>query len=235
MTAAPRLPADAFVERLRAEGSARYHDHHPFNLRMHAGALSREELQRWVTNRFYYQTRIPIKDAIIVSKSEDPAFRRAWIRRIGDHDGRGEGEGESVGGLAEWLVLAGGLGLDVEEVRSCRRVLPAVRAACDRYVELVTTRPLVEAVASSLTEHFAPDLMRARVAAWEKHYPWVDSAALAYFRARVPRATRDAEEALAFVVAHATTRASQEACVRALLEKCAILWALLDAVAEWAP
>ena len=182
-------------------------------------------------NRFYYQTRIPIKDAIIVSKSEDPAFRRAWIRRIGDHDGTREGDG----GLSEWLVLAGGLGLDVDEVRSCRLVLPAVRAACDRYVELVTTRPLVEAVASSLTEHFAPDLMRTRIAAWEKHYPWVDAAALAYFRARVPRATRDAEEALAFVAAHATTPAAQEGCVRALVGKCTILWAMLDAIAEWAP
>ena len=158
------LSADAFVERLRSEGAQRYHNRHPFNLRMHAGELTKAELQRWVVNRFYYQTRIPIKDAIIVSKSEDPAFRRAWIRRIGDHDGTKEGEG----GLAEWLVLARGLGLDEDEVRSCRGVLPAVRAACDQYVDLVRTRPLVEAVASSLTEHFAPDIMRTRVAAWEK-------------------------------------------------------------------
>ncbi len=230
MSDAP-LSAEAFIERLRSEGAQRYHSRHPFNLRMHAGELSKDELRRWVVNRFYYQTRIPIKDAIIVSKSDDPAFRRAWIRRIGDHDGTREGEG----GLAEWLVLAKGLGLDEAEVRSCRAVLPAVRAACDRYVELVQTRPLVEAVASSLTEHFAPDIMRTRVAAWEKHYPWVDPAALAYFRARVPRATRDAEEALAFVVAHATTRDAQERCVLALIEKCTILWAMLDAVAEWSP
>ena len=118
-------------------------------------------------------------------------------------------------------------------MRSCRGVLPAVRAVCDSYVELVRTRPLVEAVASSLTEHFAPDIMRTRVAAWQQHYPWVDAAALAYFRARVPRATRDAEEALAFVVENATTRASQEGCVRALIEKCTILWSMLDAVAEY--
>jgi pyrroloquinoline-quinone synthase len=225
------LAPGAFVERLREEGARRYHNHHPFNARMHAGELTKVDLERWVVNRFYYQTRIPIKDALILSKSEDPVFRRAWIRRIGDHDGTREGEG----GLVEWLVLARGLGLDEAEVRSCRRVLPAVRAVCDAYVELVRTRSLVEAVASSLTEHFAPDIMRTRVAAWERHYPWVDQAALAYFRARVPRATRDAEEALAFVVAHATTPALQEACVRALVAKCAILWGLLDAVAEWAP
>jgi pyrroloquinoline-quinone synthase len=225
------LSADAFVERLRHEGSSRYHDRHPFNVRMHAGQLSKEELRRWVENRFYYQTRIPIKDALILSKSDDPVFRRAWIRRIGDHDGAHDGEG----GLHEWLLLAKAVGLDVDEVRSCRRVLPAVRYACDAYVDLVRERTLVEAVASSLTEHFAPAIMRTRVAAWEKHYApmgFVTDASMAYFRARVPRATRDAEEAIAFVTERATTRALQEACVRALIDKCRILWALLDGVAE---
>jgi pyrroloquinoline-quinone synthase len=222
------LSPDAFVERLRAEGAPRYHDRHPFNLRMHAGELSRDELQRWVQNRFYYQTRIPIKDAIILSKSDDPAFRRLWIHRIGDHDGTKEGEG----GLAEWLLLAKAVGLDPEEVRTCARVLPGVRYACDAYIALVRERPLVEAVASSLTEHFAPDIMRTRIAAWEKHYPWVDAQALAYFRSRVPRAARDAQEAIAFITAGATTRDAQEACVRALAAKCTILWAMLDAIAE---
>jgi pyrroloquinoline-quinone synthase len=225
------LAPEAFVERLRSEGSARYHDKHPFNMRMHAGALSKEELQRWVINRYYYQTRIPVKDALLLSKSDDPAFRRAWIRRIGDHDGTKEGEG----GLAEWLLLSRAVGLDEAEVRSCARVLPGVRYACDSYVALVRERTLLEAVASSLTEHFAPDIMRTRVAAWEKHYSWIDAASLAYFRSRVPRATRDAQEALAFVVEHAKTREQQEACVRALVDKCRILWAMLDTIAEAAP
>jgi pyrroloquinoline-quinone synthase len=228
LTADAPLSADAFVERLRTEGAARYHDLHPFNVRMHAGGLSQDELRRWVENRYYYQTRIPIKDAIIVSKSEDPAFRRGWVRRILDHDGTAEGEG----GLAEWLALARAVGLDAEDVRACRRVLPGVRYACDAYVGLVRSRSLVEAVASSLTEHFAPSIMRTRVAAWEKHYAWVDARALQYFRQRVPRATRDAEEAVAFVVQRATTRALQDACVGALLDKCAILWAMLDTIAE---
>jgi pyrroloquinoline-quinone synthase len=225
------LAPDAFVERLRSEGAARYHDKHPFNVRMHAGGLSKEELQRWVINRFYYQTRIPVKDALLLSKSDDPAFRRAWIRRIGDHDGTKEGEG----GLAEWLLLARAVGLDEGVVRSCARVLPGVRYACDAYVALVRERTLLEAVASSLTEHFAPDIMRTRVAAWEKHYPWIDATALAYFRSRVPRATRDAQEALAFVVEHAKTHEQQEACVRALVDKCRILWAMLDTIAEAVP
>jgi pyrroloquinoline-quinone synthase len=222
------LGPEALVERLRAEGSPRYHDRHAFNVRMHAGELSREELQRWVTNRYYYQTRIPIKDAIILSKSEDPAFRRTWIHRLGDHDGAEAGQG----GLAEWLALARAVGLDEEDVRSCRAVLPGVRYACDAYIDLVRSRTLVEAVASSLTEHFAPSIMRTRIAAWEKHYPWVDGAALQYFRHRVPRAARDAEEAIEFVTRNATTVEQQDACVKALVDKCAILWGMLDVIAE---
>jgi len=220
------LDAQAFVERLRSEGAPRYHDSHPFNVAMHEGRLSRDELARWVLNRYYYQTRIPIKDALIVSKSEDPDFRRAWMRRIHDHDGNVAGEG----GLAEWLSLAVALGLDAGTVASCRDVLPGVRFACDAYVSLVRDSSLVVAVASSLTEFFAPDLMSKRIAAREKHYPFVDPAGLAYFRSRVPRARRDSEEAVAFVVAQARTRAEQEACVAALIRKTEILWHLLDCV-----
>ena len=153
------LDADAFVARLKIEGEKRYHDRHPFHIAMHAGKLSREQIQAWVRNRFYYQTRIPIKDAIVLSKSEDPAFRRVWIHRIVDHDGKQEGEG----GIAQWLRLAHGVGLDVEEVKSLRGVLPGVRFACDAYVTLVRERPLVEAVASSLTEFFSPDIMARRI------------------------------------------------------------------------
>jgi pyrroloquinoline-quinone synthase len=193
---------------------------------MHAGELGKADLQRWTLNRYYYQTRIPIKDAVILSKSEDPAFRRAWIRRIHDHDG----DDPSTGGLALWLRLAEAVGLDRDEVASCRRVLPGVRFACDSYVALCRESPLVVAVASSLTEMFAPDLMSARIAAWEKFYPWVGAEALAYFRSRVPRARRDGDEALAFVVANATSRQLQEACVGALVRKTEILWHLADCV-----
>jgi pyrroloquinoline-quinone synthase len=179
-----------------------------------------------VLNRYYYQTRIPIKDALILSKSEDPKFRRMWLRRIRDHDGDAEGEG----GLAMWLRLADGVGLDREEVASLRSVLPGVRAACDSYVELVRNRTLVEAVASSLTEFFAPDLMAKRVLAWEKHYPWVDRDTLAYFRSRVTRARQDSIEAVDFVERHAITPELQDRCVQALIDKTQILWKLLDSV-----
>jgi pyrroloquinoline-quinone synthase len=217
---------EEFVEWLRREGEHRYHDHHRYHALMHEGALTRVQLQQWVLNRYYYQTRIPIKDAIILSKSEDPDFRRMWIRRIRDHDGDEPGQG----GLELWLRLAEGVGLDREEVASCRSVLPGVRFACDGYVELVRERTLVEAVASSLTEFFAPDLMSRRVLAWEQHYPWVSPDMLAYFRSRVPRARRDSEEAIDFVLRHAGTRAMQERCVAALIRKTEILWHLLDTV-----
>jgi pyrroloquinoline-quinone synthase len=219
------LPRAEFIEWLRREGAARYHDHHRYHVLMHEGKLTKLQLQQWVLNRYYYQTRIPIKDAIILSKSDDPAFRRMWVRRIQDHDGAAEGEG----GLEMWLRLADGVGLDRAEVASCRSVLPGVRFACDAYVELVRDRSLLEAVASSLTEFFAPDLMSRRILAWEQHYSWVKPETLAYFRARVPRARRDAEEAIGFVVAGAATHALQARCVAALIRKTEILWHLLDA------
>jgi pyrroloquinoline-quinone synthase len=221
------LEPNEFVEWLRREGSRRYHDEHPVHVRMHEGKLDREGLQCWVLNRFYYQTRIPIKDALILAKSEDPAFRRAWIRRIHDHDGDGADE---PGGLEQWLRLAEGVGLDRERVASCRDVLPGVRFACDEYVTLVEKSPLVVAVASSLTEFFAPDLMSKRIAAWERHYPWVDEESLGYFRVRVTRARRDSEEAIGFVVREAKTYDLQQACVQALIRKTEILWHLLDCV-----
>jgi coenzyme PQQ biosynthesis protein C len=220
------LSAQQFVERLRDEGARRYHDAHPFHRRMHEGQLSRLELQTWVLNRYYYQTRIPIKDALILAKSESPEFRRGWIHRIEDHDGAEAGEG----GLAEWLKLAEAVGLDPDEVASCSRVLPGVRFACDGYVQLVRESPLVVAVASSLTEFFAPDLMSKRIVAWETHYPWVASTGLGYFRTRVTRARHDSEEAIGFVVANARTRDLQEACVAALIRKTEVLWHLLDCV-----
>lgn len=226
------LGRDEFVEKLRAEGSARYHASHPFNLAMHEGSLYREQLQLWVINRYYYQTRIPIKDAIIVSKSEDPNFRRQWLRRITDHDGAEhvEGSASKVGGLELWLRLGDALGVDRARMIGQNEVLSGVRFACDAYVNLVRNSSLLEAVASSLTEHFAPDLMTQRIAAFEKHYAFVNPDALQYFRERVPRAKRDSTEAIKFVLEHAVTREQQDACVRALITKTQVLWHLLDCV-----
>jgi pyrroloquinoline-quinone synthase len=219
------LPAEEFVAWLKREGEARYHNSHPIHRLMHAGRLTQRQLQEWVRNRYYYQSRIPIKDALILAKSEDPAFRRSWLRRIRDQDG----EEDAVGGLENWLRLADGVGLDREQVARLEGVLPAVRFACDAYVDLVRSRSLLEAVASSLTEFFAPDLMSARIEAWTQHYPWVSPQSLAYFRSRVPRARKDSDEAISYVLAHATTYETQQLAVAALIRKTEILWALLDA------
>lgn len=215
---------EAFVEWLRREGSIRYYDHHPFHELMHNGHLTKAQLQQWVLNRYYYQTRIPVKDALIIAKSEDPNFRRIWLRRIQDHDGQQDGEG----GLVLWLELARGVGLDVDEVKGFRSVLPGVRLVCDEYVQFVRESPLLESVASSLTELFAPTLMARRLEAWKQHYPWVGSESLAYFQLRISRARDDSEHAVEFVVRHATTYAQQERCVEALIRKAEMLWAMLD-------
>lgn len=217
---------DELEARLRAIGAERYHDHHPFNERMHAGQLTQDEIRTWARNRYYYQTRIPLKDSLIVSKAPDAAFRREWLQRIQDHDGEREGEG----GLALWLRLAEAVGLDPASVERLEGISPGVRAACDAYVELVETSDLLTSVAASLTELFAGDIMRTRIEAFEKHYPWVDTSGLEYFRTRTFQAPRDAAWGLAYVRSHATSLEDQRRCLAALDRKCDILWSLLDAV-----
>jgi pyrroloquinoline-quinone synthase len=221
VTSSGRLEA-----RLRAILAERYHDRHPFNLRMHEGRLSPGELRSWVRNRYYYQTRIPVKDAHILGKAEDPAFRREWVERLRDHDG----SRDEVGGLELWLRLADAVGLDREEVRSLRFVLPGVRAACDDYVRFVESHDLLASVAASLTELAAGGIMHERNAAFEKHYPWVDAGGLRYFRTRTAKAPRDGSFGLGFVLEHARTPEDEERCLEALRRKCEILWRLLDAV-----
>jgi pyrroloquinoline-quinone synthase len=220
------LPDTAeFVAALRAQ-SHRYHDRHPFHLKMNQGRLTRRQIQGWVANRFYYQASIPRKDAAILANCPCRAVRRRWVRRILDHDGLAEGEG----GIEAWLRLGEAVGLSREEVEDGRHLVPGVRFAVDAYVTFARTRPWVEAVASSLTELFAPDLMAERIAAFERHYPWIDPRGLAYFRARLTQAPRDAEHALQVVVEHCRTPEQRAAAVAALSFKCDVLWSMLDAI-----
>jgi len=219
---------EKFEARLRGVGEAQYHDSHPFNLRMHAGTLRPDELRCWVLNRYYYQTRIPLKDANILTKAADAPFRREWIQRIHDHDG----DQSHAGGLELWLQLAEAVGLDRSEVQSLQRVVPGVRVACDAYVEFVAGHDLLESVASSLTEMFAGGIMARRITAFEKHYPWVKAEGLRYFHSRTVIAPRDSAFGLEFVLEHALTPKDQQRCVAALERKCEILWSLLDAVEQ---
>ena len=220
------LETDSFVSALRTH-SLRYHDSHPFHRAMNEGSLSRRQVQGWVANRFCYQENIPRKDAAILANCPDREVRRRWIRRITDHDGTVGAEG----GIEAWLRLGEAVGLTREEVSDERHVVPGVRFAVDAYVTFARTRPWVEAVASSLTELFAPDLMAERLAAFERWYPWIAREGLAYFRARLTQAPRDSEHALEVVTEHCRTSEQQAAAVAALSFKCDVLWAMLDAIA----
>jgi pyrroloquinoline-quinone synthase len=216
---------ESFVAALRAQ-SQRYHDRHPFSRRMNEGSLSCGQIQGWVANRFYYQETIPRKDAAILANCPERAVRRRWIRRILDHDGTADGEG----GIEAWLRLGEAVGLPREELADERHVVPGVRFAVDAYLAFARTRPWAEAVASSLTELFAPDLMAERLVAFERHYPWIDPRGLAYFRARLTQAPRDSEHALEVVTEYCRTPDQQAAAVAALSFKCDVLWSMLDAV-----
>ncbi|MET8981834.1 pyrroloquinoline-quinone synthase PqqC [Streptomyces sp. NPDC004539] len=220
------VDAETFERELRSVPERRYHHRHPFNLRMHRGELTPDELRTWILNRFHYQRHIPVKDALILAKFDDPALRRMWVRRITDHDGTEDDEG----GIARWLRLGEAAGLDRADLLAGEKVLPGVRLAVDGYVNLCRDGTPLEAVAASLTELFAPDIMTTRIAAFEKHYPWIGQGGLAYFKSRVPQGRRDSGEALAFVLDRARTRADQKAALAALAYKCEVLWTLLDAV-----
>jgi pyrroloquinoline-quinone synthase len=217
---------EEFEKRLRAVGEQRYHHRHPFNLRMHAGELTKEEFQGWVRNRFYYQVNLPAKDAFILTKLPTREDRRQWIRRITDHDGTETTEG----GIDRWLRLGESVGLDRATMLDTSAVLPGVRFAVDAYVNFCRTRPWLEAVASAMTELFAPDLLSRRVADVERHYPWIAPWGLEYFRSRLVEQPKDIEHLLSLVLTRAETREQQENCIEALRFKCDVLWSLLDAV-----
>src|SRR6516225_5810863 len=211
---------------LRRIGAERYHNRHPFHARLHGGQCSRTEVQAWALNRYYYQSLIPQKDAAILSRMTDPALRREWRRRIVDHDGETDGEG----GIVRWLALTTGLGLDRELVTSASAILPATRFAVEAYVHFCRERSLLEAIASSLTELFSPQIIGERIDGMLKHYDFVTSDTLAYFTKRRPQAQRDSDFALSYVKASARTRAEQQSVLDALKFKCDVLWVQLDAL-----
>ena len=219
------LPENEFIRGFHAIGEERYHHKHPFHLRMHEGQLTRGQLQAWALNRYYYQSRIPMKDAAILAHSEDPAFRLAWRKRVTDHDG----DGVQPGGIEKWLRLVEATGLRREQALCGDAILPATRFAVEAYVNFVRTHSLLESVASSLTEMFSHQLITLRVDRLREHYPWL-SGGLDYFNARLTQAPEDARFALAWVVKNAHTRDEQEKAHAALRAKCDILWAQLDAL-----
>jgi pyrroloquinoline-quinone synthase len=215
-----------FEARLRGIGDERYHDKHPFHRLLHGGGCTANQVRAWVINRYYYQSRIPMKDAAFMSRCEDPDMRRAWRSRIEDHDG-GSDEG---GGIRRWLRLASAVGLDPDFVASCEGVLPATRFAVDAYVRFVRDMPLLDAVAASLTELFAPKIHAERIAGLLAHYDFADENSMAYFRHRLDEAPKDVAFGLKYVLDHADTAEKQLAAAAALEFKTDVLWSQLDAL-----
>lgn len=218
--------AEALERRLRAIGAARYHNLHPFHDMLHGGQLDKGQVQAWALNRYYYQSSIPIKDAVVLSRFRDRATRMEWRHRIEDHDGNPGDEG----GIERWLKLTTGLGLDADYVTSAAGILPATRFAVDAYVNFVGTRSPLEAIASSLTELFAPNLHEQRIAGMLQHYDFISDDVMAYFRLRLGQAPRDAGFALDYVKAHATTPEARALVCEALVFKTNVLWVQLDAL-----
>ena len=214
-----------FEAQLREQGHA-YHIHHPFNVMLNSGRATPEQIQGWVANRFYYQISIPRKDAAILANCEDRAVTRLWVRRILDHDG----DDTDPGGIEAWLRLGAAVGLERAELESLRRVLPGVRFAVDAYVNFARQAPWQEAVCSSLTELFAPQIHQQRLANWPEHYPWIERSGLDYFRSRVSLARRDVEHGLQVTLDHFDTAPLQRRALEVLKFKLDVLWAMNDAM-----
>jgi coenzyme PQQ biosynthesis protein C len=220
------LTPDELEAELRGIGAKRYHNLHPFHGLLHSGKCTKGQVQAWALNRYYYQAMIPLKDASLIARCDDSAVRREWRGRLYDHDGDSEGDG----GIARWLKLTDGLGLDREYVTSLRGLLPGTRFAVDAYVHFVREKTLLEAVASALTELFSPAIIGERVEGMLKGYSFVTAETLAYFAKRPPQAKKDAEFALDYVKRNARTPAEQRAVLAALEFKCDVLWSMLDAL-----
>lgn len=216
-----------FEQQLREQGRA-YHIYHPFNVMLNSGKASREQIQGWVANRFYYQISIPRKDAAIIANCPDRDVRRRWVDRILDHDGHGD----DPGGIEAWLRLAEAVGMDRAEVEGLQGLIPGVRFAVDAYVNFARQAPWQEAVCSSLTELFAPAIHRQRLSSWPEHYPWIEQDGLQYFRSRISLAQRDVDHGLAVTLAYFKTREQQQRALQVLKFKLDILWAMNDAMAQ---
>jgi len=226
-TASELMPVAEFEAAIRAVGAERYHDKHPFHHMLHGGQLKKPQVQAWALNRYCYQSAVPRKDAALISRLYDRELRREWVHRLLDHDGFGQEEG----GIERWLVLTDGLGLDRNYVTSMKGALPATKFAVESYVTFVREQPITVAIASSLTELFAPKIHKERIAGMLENYPdFIDDKVMAYFKRRLTQAPRDADFALGYVLKNAKTRDEQEACVDAVRFKCNVLWSQLDAL-----
>jgi pyrroloquinoline-quinone synthase len=217
---------EEFEEKLREKGKG-YHIYHPFHVMMYEGKLTKEQLQCWVANRFYYQIAIPMKDGAILSNCPDVEVRKQWIVRITDHDG----VGDTVGGIEAWIQLGAAVGLSREDIVSLKMVSPGVRFAVDAYINFAKQRPWQESVCSSLTELFAPHIHQQRISSWPTMYPWIKEEGLTYFKKRLTEARRDVEQGLDVTLNYfSTSREMQMKALDILQFKLNILWVIADSI-----
>jgi len=217
---------EEFEEKLREKGKG-YHIYHPFHVLMYEGKLTKEQLQCWVANRFYYQIAIPMKDGAILSNCPDVEVRKQWIVRITDHDGLGD----TVGGIEAWIQLGAAVGLSREDIVSLKMVSPGVRFAVDAYINFAKQRPWQESVCSSLTELFAPHIHQQRISSWPIMYPWIKEEGLTYFKKRLTEARRDVEQGLDVTLSYfSTSREMQMKALDILQFKLNILWVIADSI-----
>lgn len=221
-----RMSPEELEQALRNVGATRYHNLHPFHRLLHDGKLSREQVGAWALNRSYYQAMIPVKDATLLARLPTPKLRRSWRQRIVDHDGEHEGDG----GFARWQKLTASFGFSNKDVEAGIGVLPATKFAVEAYVHFVREKSLLEAIASSLTEMFSPQIIRERVSGMLANYSFITHETMAYFDKRPTQAARDVDFAIDYVRTHATTAEQQRAAIKALEFKCDVLWAQLDAL-----
>lgn len=217
---------EEFEDKLREKGKG-YHIYHPIHVMMYEGKMTKEQLQCWVANRFYYQIAIPMKDAAILSNCPDKEVRKEWIVRITDHDGV---DGQ-VGGIEAWIQLGMAVGLSREDVTSLKYLSPGVKFAVDAYVNFARQRPWQESVCSSLTELFAPHIHQQRISSWPSMYPWIDESGLSYFKKRLTEARRDVEQGLSVTLDYfSTSRDMQLKALDILQFKLDVLWVIADAI-----
>lgn len=201
----------------------RYHVNHPFDKLLQSGRASREMLQVWAANRYYYQDTIPRKDAAIISKCPDSSVRAHWCAHVATHD--------VDGALAEWLQLTRALGLSDDSVVRGDLLLPATRFACDAYHTFCRDAPWQEGVCASMTHLFAGDIHRLRISNWPERYPWLAPEAFDYFKNRTQTLPGEIEVSLRLVADHfATSGAAIARAVEIVRFKQDVLWCMQDAL-----
>jgi len=197
-----------------------YHIHHPFHIAMNDGKCSREQIQIWVANRFYYQEMIPRKDAAILMNCNDSKIRQEWIKRIQDHD--------EHGGIDAWVSLGKAVGISEEVLYSHSMVVPGVKFAVDAYLNFCKESNFKDGMASSLTELFAPEIHQKILDNLPEYYPWIIQSGYDYFRKRLHEARRDVQFTLEYILDEYKDK--QEHLLNIIRFKLSILWSMLDAI-----